>query len=117
MMEMMFDYVTNTLFSPLKAWVEQSTANWNMLIVIGFILVFVGIGLIFILRNKIGKEDERTNQIYLKSSLIMLSGIILCDMFFPKDYMWQIFFLFKYSIAFIAAAIYLAIRYVKDFSN
>lgn len=116
-MEMMFDYVTNTLFLPLKAWVEQSNGNWNILIVSGFLLLFVGIGLIFILRNKIGKEDERTNLIYLKSSFIMLGGIILCDMFFPKDYMWQIFFLFKYSIAFMASAVYLAVRYWKDISN
>nr|WP_212029799.1 DUF2178 domain-containing protein [Metabacillus lacus] len=114
---MMFDNLTTTLFSPLRAWVESSNGNWNMLIVIGFVLVFVGAGLIFLLRNKIGKEDERTNSIYLKSSLIMLSAIVLCDLIFPKEYMWQIFFLFKYSLAFIAAAIYLAIRYKKDFSS
>ncbi len=62
-----------------------------------------------------GKADERTNQITLISTLIMLCVIILCDVIFPKEYMWQIFFLFKYSLAFCASGIYLAIRYKKDF--
>jgi hypothetical protein len=64
-----------------------------------------------------GKADERTNQISLKSALFMLYGVILCDLIFPKEYMWQVFFLFKYSLALLASGIYLAVRYKKDFLN
>ncbi|WP_449540490.1 DUF2178 domain-containing protein [Ferdinandcohnia sp. Marseille-Q9671] len=71
--------------------------------------------LIYVFQRKMGKADERTNQITLISTLIMLCVIILCDVIFPKEYMWQIFFLFKYSLAFCASGIYLAIRYKKDF--
>ena len=88
-----------------------------MLIGIGIVLLIVGVILLFVFYRKIGKADERTNQIHLKSTFIMLSVVILCDVIFPKEYMWQIFFLFKYSLAFIATGMYLAFRYKKDFLN
>ncbi|CDQ39963.1 MULTISPECIES: hypothetical protein [Virgibacillus] len=106
-----------SVFNPLKTWVEESTANWNMLIGIGFVMLLIGLALTFVFLLKMGKADERTIQIQLKSTLIMLFGVILCDIIFPKEYMWQIFFLFKYSFAFIASGIYLAFRYKKDFLN
>lgn len=111
------DTITNTIFSPLKSWAEHSQANWNILIGIGFVLLFVGVILTIVLLRKMGKTDERTNQIALKGCLCMLIGLVLCDTIFPKEYMWQIFFLFKYSIATLASGIYLAIRYIKDFLN
>ena len=72
---------------------------------IGLLSLIVAIILVYVFQKKLGMSvsDERTNQINLKSALIMLCGIILCDLIFPKDYMWQIFFLFKYSLAFLAA--------------
>ncbi|WP_200411190.1 DUF2178 domain-containing protein [Virgibacillus salexigens] len=106
-----------SVFNPLKTWVEESTANWNMLIGIGFVMLLIGLALTFVFLLKMGKADERTIQIQLKNTLIMLFGVILCDIIFPKEYMWQIFFLFKYSFAFIASGIYLAFRYKKDFLN
>nr|WP_099363669.1 DUF2178 domain-containing protein [Fredinandcohnia onubensis] len=110
-----FSDISNAIFGPLKSWAEQSQGNWNILIVSGFLLVFVGGILTNVLQKKMGEADERTDQIKLKSAFIMLSGIVLCDVIFPKEYMWQIFFLFKYSLAFLASAVYLAIRYKKDF--
>lgn len=110
-----FSDISNAIFNPLKSWAEQSQGNWNILIVSGFLLVFVGGILTYVLQKKMGEADERTDQIKLKSAFIMLSGIVLCDVIFPKEYMWQIFFLFKYSLAFLASAVYLAIRYKKDF--
>lgn len=83
-----------------------------MLIGGGFVLLIVGLILMFVFLLKMGKADERTNQIQLKSTLIMLFVVILCDIIFPKEYMWQIFFLFKYAFAFITAGIYLAVRYI-----
>jgi predicted permease len=109
--------ISNTIFSPLKIWAEKSNGNWNTLIVSGIVLLLVGGILIFVYRHKMGKADERTNQIYLKSAFIMLGGVVLCDLIFPKEYMWQIFFLFKYSFAFFASGVYLAVRYKKDFLN
>lgn len=110
-----FSDISNAIFNPLKSWAEQSQGNWNILIVIGFLLVFVGGILTYVLQKKMGEADERTDQIKLKSAFIVLSGVVLCDVIFPKEYMWQIFFLFKYSLAFLASAVYLAIRYKKDF--
>ncbi|WP_353855028.1 DUF2178 domain-containing protein [Bacillus sp. Bos-x628] len=107
--------LTNTIFYPLKTWVETSTENWNMLLGIGFAMLLVGLILTFVFLKRIGKSDERTNQITLKSCLYMLFVVILCDVIFPKEYMWQIFFLFKYSIATLASGIYLAVRYKEDF--
>jgi hypothetical protein len=46
----------------------------------------------------------------------MLWAIILCDIIFPKDDMWTIFFLFKYMLALLAGGIYLAVQYKKDFT-
>ncbi|MED4287446.1 DUF2178 domain-containing protein [Priestia megaterium] len=116
---MITDKIENVIFYPLKAWTEQSNSNWNMLIGIGLLSLIIAIILVYVFHKKLGMSvsDERTNQINLKSALIMLCGIILCDLIFPKEYMWQIFFLFKYSLAFIASGIYLAVRYKKDFLN
>lgn len=114
---MMIDFtqISNTIFHPLKTWAEQSHANWNILIVSGFLLVFLGAILTYVLHKKMGDPDERTKQISLNTALIVLAVVILCDVIFPKEYMWQIFFLFKYSLSFLASAVYLAIRYKKDF--
>lgn len=109
--------ISNSIFYPLKTWAEKSTGNWNMLIGSGLGFLLVGVILVCVYLIKIGKGDERTNQIYLQSILIMLGGVILCDLVFPKEYMWQVFFLFKYSLAFLASGIYLAVRYKKDFFN
>lgn len=46
----------------------------------------------------------------------MLFAIVICDILFPKTYMWNQFFMFKYAIAFIVAGISMAIHYRKDFS-
>ena len=106
--------IPNAIFYPLKSWAEQSTGNWNILVGVGGLLL-IGSGILaYVFYKKIGQEDERTNKIYLKSSYYMLWAIILCDIIFPKDYMWNIFFMFKYMLAFLAAGIYLAVRYKKD---
>ncbi|MDQ0233033.1 DUF2178 domain-containing protein [Metabacillus malikii] len=114
---MKIESISNTIFHPLKTWAETSAGNWNMLLGIGILMLLVGAILTYVFRKKMGKADERTNQISLKSTLIMLCGVILCDVIFPKEYMWEIFLLFKYSLAFLAAGVYLAFRYKKDFLN
>ncbi|BFJ01212.1 MAG: hypothetical protein PME_36470 [Priestia megaterium] len=114
---MITDKIGNAIFTPLRTWTEQSTSNWNILIGIGIISLIAGLILVYVFYKKMGEADERTTQISLKSALIMLCGVILCDLIFPKEYMWQIFFLFKYSIAFIASGIYLAVQYKRDFLN
>ena len=108
--------ISSAIFDPLKTWAEASPGNWNMLLGSGFVLLLVGLILLFGFLRKIGEADERTKQIESKSLVFMLFGIIFCDLIFPKEYMWQIFFLFKYGLAFIASGIYLAVQYKKDFS-
>lgn len=117
MINKFFSDLHHVVFSPLKSWVEQSTGNWNILIGSGFLLLIIGVIITSVFYKKMGEADERTMQISLKSAFIMLFVVILCDIIFPKEYMWQIFFLFKYSFAFLASGIYLAIRYKKDFLN
>ncbi|WP_062050348.1 hypothetical protein [Bacillus sp. JCM 19034] len=107
--------IYDAIFHSLRSWAEQSAGNWNILIGSGFVLLIIGGTLAYVFHKKMGKADERTMQISLKSSLIMLCVIVLCDLIFPKEYMWQIFFLFKYSLAFLASGIYLAVRYKRDF--
>lgn len=111
-----FSDVHNAIFSPLKSWAEQSSGNWNILIGVGFLLVIASAILVYVLYKKTGQDDERTNKIFLKSSSYMLLAIILCDIIFPKDDMWTIFFLFKYTLAFLAGGIYMAVQYKRDFS-
>ncbi|MFJ7932691.1 DUF2178 domain-containing protein [Peribacillus sp. NPDC096448] len=108
--------IHNSIFSPLTSWAEQSTGNWNILIGIGFLLLMGSAIFGYVFYKKIGKDDERTNKIFLKSSSYMLLAVILCDIIFPKDDMWTIFFLFKYTLVFLAGGVYLAVQYKKDFS-
>lgn len=108
--------ITSDIFSPLKSWAEQSTGNWNILIGVGGLLLIGSAIFAYVFYKKIGQDDERTNRIFLKSSFFMLCAIILCDLIFPKEYMWNIFFMFKYTLAFLASGIYLAVQYKKDFS-
>jgi len=108
--ESILDKITNTIFKPIIIWAEGSNANWNMLISISFALFAVGIIILFVYFFKMRKYEKR-NQIYLNTSVIMLLVLILCDVIFPKEYMWQIFFLFKYAIAFNFSGIYLIVRY------
>lgn len=107
--------VSETMFHPVKSFAEESSSNWNMLLCLGLVLLLLGVILTYVFQRKLGKPDERTKQVSLKSGFIILFGIILCDVIFPKTYMWEIFFIYKYAMAFIASGIYLAIRYKKDF--
>lgn len=109
--------ITEKIFHPFKIWVEESNDHWNLMIVGGLGLMIIGLLLLVVYKSKIGKTDERTSSIYLKCTYAMFFIVILLDMVFPKEYMWQLFFLFKYSLAFIGGGIYLAIRYKKDFLN
>lgn len=103
------------VFQSLKSWADQSSGNWNILIGTGFLLLIGSIVLVYSFYKKIGQEDERTSMIFLKSSYCMLLAIILCDVIFPKDDMWTIFFLFKYALSFLAGGLYMAVQYRKDF--
>lgn len=106
----------NAAFYSLKTWAESSSSNWNILIGLGSILLLTGVITIYFYTKKIGKEDEYSQKIYYKASLAMLLTIVICDILFPKTYMWNQFFMFKYALAFIVAGISMAIQYRKDFS-
>lgn len=116
MINSFFSELHNAIFSPVKSWAEQSAGNWNLLIMVGFLLLIGSAIFAYVFYKKLGPKDERTNSIFLKSSYCVLWGIVVCDLIFPKDDMWTIFFLFKYGLAFLAGGIYLAIRYIKEFS-
>lgn len=116
MISKFFSDIHNAMFTPLKTWAEQSTGNWNLLIVVGLLLVMSSAIFALVFHMKMGPNDERTNNISLKNAYCVLCVIILCDLIFPKEYMWNIFFMFKYGLAFLAGGIFLAIQYKKDLS-
>jgi hypothetical protein len=103
-------------FQPFHSWAEQSVGNYNKLIGILFILLMASFIFCAVEVIRMGWSDERTTVISLRASYIMLVIIILLDIFLPKTYMWHVFFMFKYFMAFSAAGIYLAIKHRKDFS-
>lgn len=50
----------NSIFYPLKIWIEASNNNWNMNLGFSFLLLLLGILLIYT-SLKIGNYGERTN--------------------------------------------------------
>lgn len=104
----------NSAFVPLKKWLEQSPNNYNIALLGGLaLLIVVTFSMLFLLK-KIGKTDERTGILYARSCVGMLIAVILCDLIFPKDYMWQVFFVYKYGIVFLVGVVYLSIQYNKE---
>ena len=93
--------IPNAAFYSLKTWAESSSTNLNMLVGIGFILIIIGAILVYF---------------YTKSTVAMLWTIVICDIIFPKTYMWNQFFMFKYALALIIAGISMSLQYRKDFS-
>nr|WP_106779408.1 DUF2178 domain-containing protein [Lysinibacillus timonensis] len=116
MINKFFSDIHSAMFSPLKSWAEQSTGNWNLLIGVSFLLLIGSAIFAYVMHKKMGPKDERTNIISLKSAYCVLGVVIICDMIFPRDYMWNIFFLFKYGLAFLAGGVYLVVQYKKDIS-
>lgn len=103
-------------FQPFHSWAEQSVGNYNKLIGLLFVLLIASFIFCAIEVIRMGWSDERTTVISLKASYIMLVIIVFLDVLLPKTYMWHVFFMFKYFMAFAAAGIYLAIKHRKDFS-
>lgn len=106
--------IPNALFYPLKEWSEQSVGNFNLLVGIGFVFVMFSAAFVIFYSIKTGKSDERTTLISLKSAYFMLVAIIVCDLFFPKGYLVNQFFMFKYGIACFVSGLYLWLQSKKD---
>lgn len=106
-----------SLFYSLKVWAEQSPGNWNLLVGSGMLIMLIGVIITVFYTKKIGKEDEYSKSIYYKATIVMLSTIVWCDIIFPKTYMWNQFFLFKYGLAFLFCGMRLMYQYRKDFGE
>ncbi|MDM7642627.1 DUF2178 domain-containing protein [Leuconostoc citreum] len=104
----------DALFYPLKKWSEQSIGNYNLLVGIGFIFVMFSAAFVITYSIKTGKSDERTTLISLKSAYFMLIVIIACDLFFPKGYLVNQFFMLKYGMACFVSGLYLWFQSRKD---
>ncbi|MBO0477108.1 DUF2178 domain-containing protein [Vagococcus sp. DIV0080] len=107
--------VPSALFYPLKEWTEKSITNFNIFVGIGMAFMIFSMVLYYIYASKIGKSDERTSKIHLKSAYFMLMTIIICDLAFPRDYLVNQFFMIKYSLAIFVSGVYLSLQYRKDF--
>lgn len=108
--------IPESLFNSLKIWTEASTLNFNILVGIGSIIMLAGIILGAYYYKKIGKEDEYSRGIYYKATSLMLATIFICDIFFPKTYMWNQFTLYKYAFATLVFALSLMYQYRRDFT-
>ncbi|WP_164508301.1 DUF2178 domain-containing protein [Companilactobacillus kedongensis] len=114
--------INNGLFTGLLLWSSESTAHWNQLVGGAFAVFFIS--LIIILRgfylflgwNFFSSGDERTSKILASSALFMFVTFIICDLVLPHAFMWQIFFLIKYSIVFLIGGSYLLWQHHRDFS-
>lgn len=108
--------ISDSMFYSLKVWAEKSNGNWNILIGTGFLLILLGMFLMLFYTKKFGKEDEYSKGVYYKATSVMLLTIVFCDIVFPKTYMWNQFFMFKYGLAILFYGITLMYQYKKDFS-
>ncbi|MFD1418839.1 DUF2178 domain-containing protein [Companilactobacillus keshanensis] len=114
--------INNGLFTGLLLWSSESTANWHQLVGGSFAIFFIS--LIIILRgyylfigwNFLSNGDGRTNIILARSALFMFTTFIICDLFLPHAFMWQIFLLIKYSAVFLIGGSYLLWQYHRDLS-
>lgn len=102
------------LFYPLKEWTESSITNFNLFIGIITIFLFVSIFFVVVFSMKIGKSDERSSMINLKSMYCALVILITCDIFLPNTYLVNQFLIIKYGLASFSAGLYLMLQYRKD---
>ncbi|HRM12855.1 MAG TPA: hypothetical protein PLV47_07825 [Flavobacterium sp.] len=102
------------LFYPLKEWTESSITNFNLFIGIITIFLFVSIFFVVVFSMKIGKSDERSSMINLKSMYCALVILITCDIFLPNTYLVNQFLIIKYGLASLGAGFYLMLQYRKD---
>jgi len=99
----------------IKSLSDIPSALFYLLLGIGMLLLIFGIALVYVYTKKIGKEDEHSQKIYYISVNAMLLTIVFLDILFPKDYMWNQFFLYKYALAFIVSGLSLVYQYRKQF--
>lgn len=112
--------ISNNLFTGLHLWAGESTGNWNQLVGGSFVLFVVSCIVIF--RgyylfngwNLFSKGDERTSKINMYATAYMFIAFVILDLVLPHDFMWQIFFLLKYSLVFLVGGIYLLFRHYRD---
>ncbi|AUV71616.1 hypothetical protein [Lactiplantibacillus plantarum] len=107
--------LSGAIFYSLKEWSEQSVSNFNILIAISFAFLMVSCAFCVICFIKIGRADERTTVISLKGAYAMLIVIVVCDMIFPRTYLVNQFFMFKYGIACFVSGMYAWLQCRKDF--
>ncbi|MDM8213884.1 DUF2178 domain-containing protein [Enterococcus hirae] len=107
--------IPNALFYPLKEWAQASSLHWNIFVGSAMLLLLAAlVGTLFFIR-KLGAADERTNGYYKNWAFTVLIAIFVCDTIFPKDYLMNQFFVYKYAIAFLAGDVYMFLQYRKDF--
>jgi len=106
--------IPEALFYPIKKWVDLNINNFHIFLVGILLLIFLGLVLCITYSKKIGKADERTVNINLKSCYYMLITIVVCDIIFPTEYLHQQFAMLKYGIALIVSGLYLFLQYRKD---
>lgn len=101
------------IYSSLYNWVESSNSNWNALLLFGLFILAFSVILILYYQKKIGKSDERTAVIYLRSLFAILISLTILDIVLPKGDMWEIIYIYKYGLSFGVCGVYLSIQYHK----
>lgn len=108
------------MLNVLNNWMLESTNNFNIIVGLTMVLYVGSLIAQFYFSNKIGKPDERTNAIYLKTiscmftTQLILNGIFITFVDRDIEYFRQFFILFQ-GIVFLVGAIYMIRLYRKDF--
>ncbi|KAB2391317.1 MULTISPECIES: 6-aminohexanoate hydrolase [Bacillus cereus group] len=104
----------------LNKWMLESTGNFNIVVGLTALLFLGSVIALIIIYKKIGKPDERTNPIYLKTISCMFTTQILMNCIFislvGKDIenFRQIFILFE-TFVFFVGVIYSFKLYRQEF--
>lgn len=108
------------LFTGLLIWANASTENWNRLVGGSFILLIISLIVFFSGHylfngwNLFNSNDERVSKIFTSTAALMFVTLIICDLILPHAYMWQIFFLIKYSVVLLIGGSYMMWKYHRD---
>lgn len=106
--------IPNWLFFPIKQWVDQSHAHLEIFMGIAILIALASFFVTWIMVKKIGRQDERTAPIYLKSLEAGFIVLLICEFLFPNDYLIDQFRLYKYAFSLLAGGIYLLKDYQKE---
>ena len=95
-----------TIITPFIQWINESSAHYNGIIVIGTFTLFILIILtFFIFKEREGIQSNPTTLLHFTTLVLIL--LIFGDLFFQGDLPWNITMIIKYNVIFLGGSFYL----------